>query len=121
MPDAPPRPGPLLKASLAGLVKRLRHLLERFEPDEQARTKIFRDEAVTGLQQFLDGVTLLPGLLDRPELLSTCQELREALRGVQPDELRQLPVLRETIAANLRHALNRLEPFLARRKEKVSA
>ena len=72
----------------------------------------------------VDPSQLLPGVQDhagRPQVHGLAQalhELAEAVKDVDPDELRQLPLLREQIAADLRHALNRLTPLVGRpRKE----
>lgn len=114
------RLGPLLKAALAAICRRLRHLLKRFEPDPQGRTKIFRDAAITGLQQFLEGMHLLPGLQQQPALQRILLDLALALQGIQPQELRDLLAQERQVEADLRHTLNQLTPYVARRKEKIA-
>jgi len=97
--------GPLLIAAVSSVVRRLRYLLDGG-----------RYPSLADLRDYLPGLTLLPELLQRPEIKTACDDLGKALADVTAEDFAK-PHMRDLIEADLRHALNRLEPLLPTKRK----
>ncbi len=98
-------------SELSGLVG---HLIERLTGAEDGRPKIFRDTAVSNLQEFFARFQALNigsnAQLD--ELVTQCQQI---VRGVDPQQLRDSTPLRQRVAEQLTHVETVLDTLLVER------
>ncbi len=98
-------------SELSGLVG---HLVERLTGADDGRPKIFRDTAVSNLQEFFARFQALNigsnAQLD--ELVTQCQQI---VRGVDPQQLRDSTPLRQRVAEQLTHVETVLDTLLVER------
>jgi len=84
-------------AELAMLVS---HLVERLSGAEDGKPKIFRDSAVANLNEFFARFEQLNVHSD-PQLDELVAEAKRAIRGVEPQQLRNYSSLRQHVASEL--------------------
>jgi hypothetical protein len=88
------------EAFLAELGKLVDHLLERLSGAEDGKPKIFRDSAVTNLLDFFDRFRAL-NVGSNQQLDDLVEQCRRAIRGQEPQQLRDQQSLRQHVATHL--------------------
>jgi hypothetical protein len=83
-------------------------LRERLTPDASGQRKVFRDSAVSNLKEFLDRFARL-SIGGNDELETLVAEAKSVIAGVQPDELRTMNGLRNTVREELKAVGDRLQ------------
>ena len=93
------------------LAKLVSHLTERLTGLEDGKPKIFRDSAVENLTQFFERFRHLNvrSSVELDQLVSQCQE---AVRGIDPQKLRDSRSLRAAVATDLVEVQVALDQFL---------
>jgi hypothetical protein len=82
------------------LSKMIAHLTERLTGAEDGKPKIFRDSAIDNLQEFFERFRAL-NVRSNEQLDSLVLQCQRAVRGAQPQSLRDDPALRNRIATQL--------------------
>ena len=96
---------------LAGLVS---HLVERLGGAGDGKPKVFRDSAVTNLHEFFGQFKTL-SVRSNAQLDELVKTAQSALRGIQPQQLRDNDALRQEIASQMSAVQSRLDELLVDR------
>jgi hypothetical protein len=88
------------QAFLEELRKLIAHLTERLSGQQDGRPKVFRDSAVENLQGFFESFQRL-NIGSNQELDDLVEQARQVVFGVEPQNLRENRVLRQTVAQEL--------------------
>jgi hypothetical protein len=96
------------------LAKLVEHLSERLSGDADGRPKIFRDSAVTNLEEFFGRFAKL-SVRSNPELDDLVARSRSILGGVEPQPLRESAGLRTRVANQLAGVQASLDQLLVDR------
>jgi hypothetical protein len=96
------------------LAKLVEHLSERLSGDTDGKPKIFRDSAVTNLEEFFDRFSKL-FVRSSPELDDLVARSRSILGGVEPQPLRESAGLRTRVASQLAGVQASLDQLLVDR------
>lgn len=86
----------VLRASLQDLTE---HLIERLTPKADGSAKVFRNSLVGNVQEFLDTFNAR-NITGDAQLEALVNQAREALKGVNPDMLRDRSLLQEKVREN---------------------
>ena len=98
-------------SELATLVS---HLTDRLTGQEDGKPKIFRDSAITRLNEFFERFRNL-NVRSSEELDQLVRQAQEAIRGVAPQELRDRSALRRQVSRELTGVQSMLDGLLADR------
>ena len=82
------------------LARLVEHLTERLSGSDDGKPKVFRDSAVENLSAFFDRFRRL-NIRSNPDLDALVEDAQRAVRGVEPQQLRDDPALRQRIATQL--------------------
>jgi hypothetical protein len=96
------------------LAKLVEHLSERLSGEADGKPKIFRDSAVTNLEEFFDRFAKL-SVRSSPELDALVARARSILGGVEPQPLRESAGLRTRVANQLAGVQASLDQLLVDR------
>ncbi|MFN3152483.1 hypothetical protein [Bremerella sp.] len=96
---------------LSGLVA---HLTERLSGNQDGRAKIFRDTAISNLNEFFDRFRSL-NIRSNDQLDSLVSQCQQIVHGVQPQSLRDSVQLRQTVSRELSSVQNLLDDLLVDR------
>ncbi len=90
------------------------HLAERLSGAEDGKPKIFRDSAISNLQEFFARFQLL-GVRSNAELDTLVESAQRIVRGVEPQQLRDQADLRRDIATQLAGVQSTLDGLMVDR------
>ena len=99
------------QAFIEELSRLVSHLVDRLSGDEDGRPKTFRDSSVGNLRQFFEQFRSL-SVRSNPQLDELVATAQRALRGVQPQELRDVAALRQQLASRLSQVKAGLDELL---------
>lgn len=102
------------QAFMDELERLVNHLAERLSGDDDGQRKIFRDSAVTNLNEFFERFRDLNVSSDEEleELVDRCEHL---IRGVEPQRLRDSETLRRSISTQLSAVQSSLDQLMINR------
>lgn len=109
MRDAAEEIKAVMRGTMAELVD---HLRERLTTDKDGKQKVFRDTAVTNIQDFLDTFDLR-NVTDDAELSGLVQRARILVTGQNPQALRDFDGLRANIREGMTEIAAKLETLVA--------
>jgi hypothetical protein len=87
-------------AFLDELARLVEHLTERLSGQDDGRPKVFRDSAVENLSGFFERFRQL-NIRSNPQLDELVADAQRVVRGVEPQQLRDNPALRQQVATQL--------------------
>ncbi len=102
------------QAFITVLSRLVEHLAERLRGDSDGSPKIFRDSAVTNLTEFFDRFRRL-NVRSNQELDELVSEAQQIMRGVNPQNLRDMPSLQRSVAEQITEVQVRLDTMLIER------
>ena len=102
------------QAFISEFAKLVSHLAERLGNGEDGERRIFRDSAVTNLEEFFNRFRQL-NVRSNEDLDHLVEDAREMVRGVTPQSLRQNGQLRVQIASQMNQMQNTLEGMIVDR------
>jgi hypothetical protein len=102
------------EAFTAELSKLVSHLTERLAGQEDGKPKIFRDSAIENLAEFFDRFRQL-NVRSNEQLDHLVNDAQRVIRGIQPQELRDNPGLRQQVATELSRVQSVLDGLLVDR------
>jgi len=102
------------QAFITELSRLVEHLAERLRGDSDGSPKIFRDSAVTNLTEFFDRFRRL-NVRSNQELDELVSEAQQIMRGVNPQNLRDMPSLQRSVAEQMTEVQGRLDTMLIER------
>ncbi len=100
------------------LARLVSHLTERLAGTEDGQSKVFRDTAITRLQEFFTRFQSLSVHSD-VELDRLVEQAQSILSGVAPQALRETPNLRQHVATQLSVVQSALDGLLVNRPRRV--
>jgi hypothetical protein len=89
----------------------LAHLTERLAPGPDGQRRVFRDSAVTNLQDFFARFAQL-NVRSNPELDALVAQARQLVQGLTPQELRNQESLRQQVAATMTQVQTHVESLI---------
>lgn len=102
------------EAFTAELAKLIEHLTERLTGKEDGKPKVFRDTAVGNLREWFDRFRSL-SVRSNDQLEGLVKTAQAALRGVQPQQLRDSDTLRTQISQKLAGVQSALDGMMVDR------
>ena len=87
-------------AFLEELGRLVEHLTERLSGSDDGKPKVFRDSAIENLSEFFTRFRQL-NIRSNPDLDALVADAQRVVRGVEPQQLRDDPALRQRIATQL--------------------
>jgi hypothetical protein len=96
------------------LSKLVEHLVERLAGQTDGKPKVFRDTAVTNLNEFFDRFKQL-NIRSNDDLDTLVERAQQIIEGRDPQELRDNQVLRTSVASELAEVQNVLDDLLVDR------
>jgi hypothetical protein len=102
------------QAFLEELAKLVEHLNERLSGESDNKPKVFRDTAVTNLDEFFQKFRLL-NIRSNAQLDELVDRAQAAVRGVRPQQLRDDQSLRQEVASQLSAVQSALDGLLVDR------
>jgi hypothetical protein len=90
------------------------HLTERLSGQEDGKPKVFRDSAVENLREFFDRFRHL-NVRSSEELDRLVEQSQQIIRGIEPQQLRDNPPLRQQLATQLSSVQSVLDGMLVDR------
>jgi len=99
---------------LSELGKLVDHLSERLAGQEEGRPKVFRDSAVENFSEFFQRFRTL-NVRSNQQLEALIEQAQRAVRGVDPQELRDSQSLRQQVATELSQVQSVLDQMLVDR------
>lgn len=107
MQDAAEQVQQVMRATLAEMVEKLRERLT----DDNGKQKIFRDTAVTNLQEFLNSFDFR-NVTNDADLKAQVDRARALIAGTDPQALRDLDGLRKRVRESMADISKALEPLV---------
>lgn len=98
-------------SELAGLVS---HLTERLSGSDDGKPKVFRDSAIENLTEFFDRFRKL-NIRSNNQLDELVNQAQQIVQGVEPQPLRDNPVLRQQVTSQLAGVQSALDGLLVDR------
>ncbi len=102
------------QAFLEELAKLVEHLTERIAGQEDGKPKVFRDSAVTNLNEFFDRFRSL-NIGSNEQLDHLVSQARAAVNGIGPQELRTSEQLRQSVSTRMASVQAGLDQLLVDR------
>lgn len=106
------------EAFIGELAKLVSHLTERLSGTVDGQPKVFRDTALTNLQEFFQRFQSL-AVHSEADLDRLVEQAQGILRGVGPQSLRDTPALRQHVATQLSVVQSSLEGLLVNRPRRA--
>jgi hypothetical protein len=97
-----------LREGLAGLVT---NFVEKLGMDEKGKKRTFRDETMAKMRDFL-ATFEARNMVNDGELAALAEQARQALAGVEPDQLRKQDVARERVREGFERIKGQLDALL---------
>lgn len=115
MQDAGQQITAALRIAFSELIK---HAVDRLQPNEDGRKKVFRDSLLEKVQEFLDTFQNR-NLLGDKELENLVNKAQEVIIGISPDDLRKNDDVRSTTLAEFKKIEDTLNEFVEVQKSRV--
>ena len=96
------------------LTQLVSHLAERLSGSIDGKPKVFRDTAISNLQEFFDRFSHL-NIRSNDDLDSLVEHARQVIQGVAPQDLRDRSYLREQVARSLTQVESSLDQMMENR------
>ena len=105
-------------AFLDELAKLVEHLTERLSGSDDGKPKVFRDSAIENLTGFFERFRQL-NIRSNPQLDELVAQAQRVVRGVQPQQLRDNPTLRQQVVTQLSGVQSVVDGLLVDRPRRV--
>lgn len=105
-------------AFLDELAKLVEHLTERLSGSDDGKPKVFRDSAIENLTGFFERFRQL-NIRSNPQLDELVAQAQRVVRGVQPQQLRDNPTLRQQVVTQLSGVQSVIDGLLVDRPRRV--